>query len=92
MTPVQCACCLASYPPDEGQLGDTCPLCGWECDTIEGEAEWSSANKECLPIFRTAWFHSVTVEAQRAYVIRACVTKRAAVWQKLDAGIPVSTQ
>lgn len=89
-----CACCVASYPPGEGQLGDICPLCGWECDTldtsVEDAMEWSTANKDFLPIFRTAWFHSIDVSAQRAFCSRVMIKKKNDIWQKLDAGIPSS--
>jgi hypothetical protein len=88
---VHCACCVASFPPDEGQLGDICPVCGWECDILEGDdLDWSSANKDYLSIFRTAWFHSVDVKAQRAFCSRMMIVKRNERWAKLDAGMPSS--
>lgn len=93
-----CACCLATFPPDEGKQGDKCPLCGWECDKLETETivngtpvdDWSWANGAMLSMFRTAWFHSVACDMQRAFCVRAMIKKRNEVWQKLDQGMPSS--
>jgi hypothetical protein len=52
-----CDCCGATFPGDEGQLGDICAECGWECDFLEEECEcgsndYSSANHECIKLAR----------------------------------------
>ena len=32
---MECECCGTEFPADEGQLGDICTECHWECDTLE---------------------------------------------------------
>jgi hypothetical protein len=38
-----CDCCGFLFSGDDGHLGDICPECGWECDTLD-ESGHSSAN------------------------------------------------
>ena len=51
-----CECCTATFPEDDGQLGDICSQCGWECDLIEDNG-WSSANGWILSEFQFLWRH-----------------------------------
>lgn len=75
-----CQCCVASFPPDEGQLGDICPVCNWECDNLEfnpseeGIEAYSSANKTTLQLHRTIWYHGLSKKEQTAFLSR--VAKR----------------
>ena len=57
LPPRECECCYHVFPEGEGQLGDICPACGWECDALEececGEDDYSSANHACLSATQT---------------------------------------
>lgn len=58
-TECKCVCCGETFPEGEGQLGDICTECGWECDETEADG-FSFANGVMLSHHRR---HHLTGES-----------------------------